>query len=315
MKKECLLKNLISMVLLITCLVLVSCDRTGSKTKKGFTIGVTFMTLNSPFFEAMKRGLEEEAESLGVTVVVNDAQLNAASQISSVENLIAQKVDAILLNAVDSAAIVPAVEVANAAKIPVICLDVMTQGGEVESFIASNNRSAGLMGGEFVARRFNGNAKVVILDGPPISSFQDRASGFSEAFSKYSEIQIVQHVNAVENSITAFVNAADNLLSAYPDLDAVVAVNDYGAMAVEAAVQSADKQFKVTAVGIDGMPDAVNAILNGNIVIGSVAQQPAEMGRLGVRTAVDILNGKQVPPTIDVPLKMLSKDNAQGFTW
>lgn len=278
-------------------------------------VGVTFMTLNSPFFEAMQRGVKEEAEKAGVEVVISDAQLNAAQQISSVENLIAQKVDVILLNAVDSKAVVPAVEAANKAGIPVICLDVMAEGGDIASFIASNNKAAGEMGGEFIAKKLGGKGKVVILDGPPISSFQERAAGFETTLKKHAGIQIVQRINAVENSTTAFVNAADNILSAHPDLDAVLAVNDYGSIAVESAVKSAGKNFKVIAVGIDGMEDAIKAITGGTIVAGSVAQQPAEMGRIGIRTAVKLHKGETVEKTIDVPLEMLSKDNAANFSW
>ena len=292
-----------------------SSDGSSGSSGDKITVGVTFMTLNSPFFEAMQRGVKEEAEKAGVEVVISDAQLNAAQQISSVENLIAQNVDVILLNAVESSAIVPAVEAANAAGIPVICLDVMADGGDIASFIASNNKAAGEMGGEFIAEKLGGKGKVVILDGPPISSFQDRAAGFETALKKYKDIEIVQHINAVENSTTAFVNAADNILSAHPDLDAVLAVNDYGSIAVESAVKSAGKDFKVIAVGIDGMEDAIKAITEGDIVAGSVAQQPAEMGRIGIQTAIKLHNGETVDKTIDVPLEMLSKDNAAGFSW
>lgn len=282
---------------------------------KDITIGVTFMTLNSPFFEAMQRGVQEAADAAGVKVVINDAQLKVADQISSVEALIAQGVDAIILNAVDSAAIVPAVEACNEAGIPVICLDVLPEGGDYVSFIASNNKAAGLLGGEFIGEYLNGTGKVVILDGPAISSFQDRAAGFEEAVGKYEGIEIVAHINAVENSITAFVSAAENILAAYPDVDAVLAVNDYGAIAVESAVASAGKEFKVVSVGVDGMPDVVDAIVNGSTVAGSVAQLPAQMGVLGVETALKVLAGETVEKNIDVPLQMLSKDNAEGFTW
>ena len=263
----------------------------------------------------MQRGVQEEADKSGVKAVISDAQLNSAQQISSVENLIAQKVDVILLNAVDSKAIVPAVEAANEAGIPVICLDVMAEGGEVAAFIASNNVAAGEMGGEFIAEQLGGKGDVVILDGPPISSFQDRAQGFENALKNYPDINIVQHINAVENSMTAFVTAADNILSAHPDLSAVLAVNDYGSIAVESAVKSAAKDFDVISVGVDGMEDAVNAIVNGDVVAGSVAQQPAEMGRIGIQTAIKLVNGETVEETIDVPLKMLTKETAEGFSW
>lgn len=285
------------------------------ESKGDYTIGVTFMTLNSPFFEAMKRGVEEAAEETKVEVVISDAQLSATDQISSVENLIAQGVDAILLNAVDSAAVVPAVEAANEADIPVICLDVLPEGGEIVSFIASNNKEAGVMAGKFMGEYLGGSGQVVILDGPAISSFQERAAGFEEGLADYDDIEIVAHMNAVENSITAFVNAADNILAAYPDLNGVLAVNDYGAIAVESAVASSEQEFDVVSVGIDGMPDVVEAILKEETVAGSVAQLPADMGRLGVETAVRYLNGEQVDETIDVPLEMLSKDNAEGFAW
>lgn len=326
------MKKLVAAILcVVLCFALVACtaapepketgnanEPSGNETmepEKTITIGVTFMTLNSPFFEAMQRGVKEAAEANGIEVVISDAQLKVADQISSVESLIAQKVDVILLNAVDSAAIVPAVEACNEAGIPVICLDVMPEGGEIECFIASNNKQAGILGGEFVGEYLKGEGNVVILDGPAISSFQDRAAGFEEALGKYEGINIVAHINAVENSITAFVSAADNMLAAYPDLDAVLAVNDYGAIAVETAVASSGKEFKVISVGVDGMPDVVNAIVGGDIVAGSVAQLPADMGRLGIETALKILNGETVDSMIDVPLLMLSKDNAEGFEW
>lgn len=279
------------------------------------SIGVSFMTLNSPFFEAMQRGVEEEAEALGVDVTITDAQLNAADQISSVENLIAQDVDVILLNAVDSEAVVPAVEAANEAGIPVICLDVLASGGEITSFIASNNRAAGEMGGEFIAEQLGGEGKVIILDGPPISSFQERTEGYMTALEKYPDIEILQKIDAVENSISAFVEAADNILSAYPDVDAVLAVNDYGSIAVESAIASSTKDFDIITVGIDGMDEAVQLIINGDVVAGSVAQQPAEMGRIGIQTAVQAANGEDVEDNIEVPLTMVTKENAEGFSW
>lgn len=304
--------SIIILVLLIS-ITAVACQE--SNEPEEITIGVTYMTLNSPFFEAMQRGIQEEADKNGINVIHSDAQLNVSDQIGSVENLIAQGVDVILLNPVESNAIIPAVEAANEAGIPVICLDVLAEGGEIEAFIASNNTQAGVIAGEFIGEYLGGEGTVVILDGPPISSFQQRAEGFQEGLAQYENIEIVRHINAVENSITGFVNAADNVLSAYPDLDAILAVNDFGAIAVDTAVESSAQEFGVVAVGIDGMPDIVEAIMGDTSVVASVAQQPAEMGRIGVQTALKILNGESVNYNIDVPLLLLTKENAEGFTW
>lgn len=287
----------------------------GSDSQKQIVIGVSLMTLNSPYFEAMKRGLEEEAAEKNVKVVVTDAQLKVADQVSTVENLIAQKVDVILLNAVDSAAVAPAVEAANNANIPIIALDVAPSSGEVVSLVASNNKTAGITAGVYVAERLGRKGKVAILGGPPISSFTDRIAGFKEEMAKHPDIEIVREKNVVENSTDKFMEAADNMLTSIPDLDAIFAVNDFGAIAVDSIVASSKKEFKVFSIGVDGMPDAIKAIMEGEVVGGSVAQQPAEMGKLGIDTALDYLNGETPPSVIDVPVKLLTKDNAQFFAW
>lgn len=322
-------KNFMSIVIVvILALITVSLSACGNKasdtkgsvtsespSQKQIVIGVSLMTLNSPYFEAMKRGLEEEAAAKNIKVVVTDAQLKVADQVSTVENLIAQKVDAILLNAVDSAAVAPAVEAANNANIPIIALDVAPSSGEIVSLVASNNKSAGATAGAYVAGRLSGKGKVAILGGPPISSFTDRIAGFKEEIAKHPDIQIVREKNVVENSSDKFMEAADNMLTSVPDLDAIFAVNDFGALAVDSIVKSSSKQFKVFSIGVDGMPDAVKAISEGEVVGGSVAQQPAEMGKLGIDTALDYLNGNTPQSVIDVPVKLLTKDNAQFFAW
>lgn len=287
----------------------------GADSQKQIVIGVSLMTLNSPYFEAMKRGLEEQAAAKNVKLLVTDAQLKVADQVSTVENLIAQKVDVILLNAVDSAAVAPAVEAANNANIPIIALDVAPSSGEIVSLVASNNKTAGATAGTYVAGRLGGKGKVAILGGPPISSFTDRIAGFKEELAKHPDIEIVREKNVVENSTDKFMEAADNMLTSVPDLDAIFAVNDFGAIAVDSILASSKKEFKVFSIGVDGMPDAVKAIMEGEVVGGSVAQQPAEMGKIGIDTALDYLNGETPPSVIDVPVKLLTKENAQFFAW
>lgn len=321
---------LISVFVLLVAVSLAACGNTQSlETNKDsnkqsenktdqpdeIVLGVSLMTLNSPYFEAMKRGLEEEALAKGVKLVVTDAQLNVSNQVSTVENLIAQKVDAILLNPVESAAIAPAVEAANQANIPVIALDVSPESGGIEALVASNNKTAGSTAGAYVAERLEGKGKVAILDGPPISSFMDRVAGFKEEIAKYPDIEIVRERKVIENSSIKFMEATDNMLTSVPDIDAIFAVNDFGALAVDSIVQSSSKEFKVFSIGVDGMPDAVDAILKGETVGGSVAQLPAEMGKLGVRAALDFLNGSKLEPVIDVPVQLLTKENAEGFSW
>lgn len=283
--------------------------------KEEIVLGVSLMTLDSPFFAAIKEGIEEAAEENDVTIVLTDSQLKISDQISSVENLIAQNVDALLINPVDSSAVAPAVEAANEAGIPVIAIDVEPDEGEIVTLVASNNIEAGKIAGDYIAERLDGKGQIAIMDGPPISSFIERVEGFKEAISSHSEIEIVIENNVVENSTVKFMELADNMLTRYPDLDAIFAVNDFGALAVESAVKSSSKELDVFSVGVDGMSDIIESIINGNTVGGTVAQLPAEMGRLGVKAAVDYLNGNTPDSPMFAPVELITKENADGFSW
>jgi ribose transport system substrate-binding protein len=309
------IKKIFICLILVLTITLSVIPVGGFAEEKQVTIGVSFMTLNSPFFVAINRGLASEAKAAGVRLVVTDAQLNLAKQISSVENLIAQRVDVILLNPVDSTAVGPAVEAANKAGIPVIALDVTSQQGKIESLIASNNKTAGLMAADFIAGKLGKQGTVAILNGPPISSFMDRIDGFKSGIAKYPKIKIVREKKVVENSITKFMEAADNILTAVPKLDAIFAVNDFGAIAVKSIVESSNRKFHVFSVGVDGMPDAIDAIAEHKTIAATIAQQPAEMGKLGIQAALDAVQGKKLQPVIAVPLKLVTSENAKGFSW
>lgn len=307
-----LMKRLLMGLLMVALALSVFAGAALAKTP---VIGVSLMTLNSPFFVAMERGMKEAAAQAGARLVVTDAQLDLARQISAVENLIAQKVDVLLLNAVDSTAIGPAVIAANDAGIPVITVDVAALAGKTEAHVASDNVEAGRIAGKYVAERLGGKGMVAILDGPPITSFMERTQGFKEAIGRYPGIKLVRERRVVENSIQKFLEAADNLLTAEPNLDAIFAVNDFGALAVRDVVLSSSRNYKVFSIGVDGMADATAAIAKGDVVAATVAQQPALMGRLAVKAGLDLLGGKSLPQVITVPLQLVTKDNAAGFSW
>src|SRR4029077_3096046 len=131
-------------------------------------IGASYMTLNNIFFDPMNASASEAAKKAGADYIVEDSRLDISRQIDGVENLVAQSVSAIILNPVDSDAIVPAVLSANKANIPVFTIDVKSHGGNVVSHITSDNVEAGRLAGDFVAQRLPPGSKVGIVDGPPI---------------------------------------------------------------------------------------------------------------------------------------------------
>jgi ribose transport system substrate-binding protein len=274
------------------------------------TLGLALSTLNNPFFVALRDGAQKEADAEGVTLVVADAQNDPAKQASQIEDFITKKVSAILLNPTDSNAVVPSVKKANDAKIPVLTLDRSAASGEVVSYIASNNVEGGKMAADFLCKAIGGKGNVVELQGiAGTSAARDRGKGFEdEMAATCSGATIVAKQpadfdRAKGNSVFA------NILTAQPDIAGVFAQNDE---MVLGAIQAAEavNRTGIVFVGFDGIPDGIQAIKDGKLAA-DIAQQPDQMGILGVQNAVKALKGETVPATIDVPLQLLSKDNVK----
>ncbi len=300
-------------------LALAGCSSSSDGASSGsgsddLTVGVSYMTLNNAFFDPMAAGAKGQAEDMGVKYVEVDSRLDVAQQISGIENLIAQGVSGIVLNAVDSDAVVPAILAANDAGIPIVTLDVEARGGEVVAHVASNNYEAGQLAGGFVVDELGAGGKVGVIDGPPISSFEQRSSGFVDAVED-AGLEVAAHPNATANTPEAFTAVSENVLTGNPEIQYLFAVNDDAAAAAASAIEASGRT-DVFVVGVDGVPAVVDAIASGTSPIkATVGQQPTLMGSLAVATLVDYLNGEDVPETVDVPLELVTADNAADFAW
>jgi len=269
-----------------------------------FTIGLSLSTLNNPFFVTLRDGAEEAATVAGVTLVVVDSQDDATTEASNMEDLIQQGVDAILVNPTDADAIVPSIEKANEANIPVFTIDRGSSGGEIVSHIASDNEAGGRMAGEFLCDALGGTGKVVELEGiAGTSAARDRGKGFNDYMSaNCTEVEIVARQTANFNraeGLTVF----ENILQAEPEIDGVFAHNDEMILGAIEAAEAAGRT-DIVFVGFDAIDDAVAAVNEGKLAA-TIAQQPAEMGRLGVEKAVAYLSGETVDTYIPVDLALV----------
>ncbi len=262
-------------------------------------VGVSLSTLNNPFFVSIREGIEE-AEGEDVETIVSDAQNDSSVQSNQVEDLITQGVDLIIINPVDSTAIAPSVEKANEANIPVICVDRGTDSGEIVSFIASNNIEGGKLAGEFILDKVGENAEVIQLEGiPGASSTRERGEGFKEATD--GKINLVASQTANFDRAEGL-TVMENLLQAHPDVKAVFCQNDEMALGASEAIKASGKDIVV--VGFDGNDDAISAVEDGSISA-TVAQQPKEIGKLAIETAIKYLKGEQVEEQVDSPLELV----------
>ncbi len=269
------------------------------------TLGVVISTLNNPFFVTLKDGAEEKAKELGVELVIFDAQDDSGKMTSSMEDLVQKKVGAILVNPTDADAVVPSILKANAAGIPVFTIDRGATSGEVVTHIASDNVAGGKMAGEFLAEQIGGSGKVVELVGiPGTSAARDRGKGFHEAMEKYPNIEIVASQAADFNRDRGLA-VFENILQAQPEIDGVFAHNDEMVLGAIAAAEAAGRKG-IVFVGFDAVDDAVKAVKDGKLAA-TVAQQPKEMGLLGVEYAVKYLNGETIPDNVPVPLMVVTE--------
>ena len=286
---------------------------TVGKAPAGKKIGLTLSTLNNPFFVSLRDGAQKAADQAGVQLVVADGANDSARQADEIANFITQQLTVVLVNPTDSDAVVPSVQKANDAKIPLIALDRGANGGALASFIASNNVVAGRDAGQLLLEAVPQGAKVAMLVGVPgASAARDRGQGFTEALA--DKAMNGKGATLVTQQVANFdrgqaLNVMQNILTANPDIAGVFCQNDEMALGAVQAVKALNLSGKVAIVGIDGSPDAITAIKNGDMYA-TVAQQPDVMGQLGVASAVEILNGATPPKRIDVPLKTVTRDNA-----
>ncbi|MEH7197576.1 ribose ABC transporter substrate-binding protein RbsB [Priestia megaterium] len=274
-----------------------------SKNLKDIKIGLSVSTLNNPFFVSLKEGVQKEAKKLGMEVVVVDAQNDSAKQINDVEDLMQQGVNILLINPTDSAAISTAVQSANNVGIPVIALDRSAEKGKVETLVASDNVKGGQMAADYIVKKVGEKAQVAELEGVPgASATRERGKGFHNVADQKLDITAKQ---SADFDRTKGLNVMENVLQGNPGIKAVFAHNDEMALGAIQAINSSGKDVLV--VGFDGNDDAIKAVKEGKLGA-TVAQQPVLIGKLAVKSAKNVLQGKKVDKQIPVPLKLVTSD-------
>ncbi len=307
LRKKGTLIVLVVMVSIISLLVGCGGNKaTQDQEKSGKkVIGLSISTLNNPFFVDLKDGAQAAAKELGIELVVMDAQNDASKQMANIENLVQQKVSVLIVNPVDSKAVVPAIEAANKANIPVITVDRGADGGKIVSAIASDNVAGGKMAAQLLIDKLGGKGKVIELEGIPGSSAaNDRGKGFDDGIKAATGITLAAKQPADFDRAKGM-KVMENILQANPDIQAVFAQNDEMALGAVEAIKAA-KRNNVLVVGFDATADAIKAVDSGDM-LATVAQKPKDMGKVSIETAQKIMSGETVPESIPVALELIVK--------
>ncbi|MBE9610280.1 ribose ABC transporter substrate-binding protein RbsB [Chitinilyticum piscinae] len=269
------------------------------------TVGLSISTLNNPFFVSLKDGAEAAAKEQGITLITVDAQNDPAKQIANIEDLIQKKVSVILINPADSDAVAGVVKQAEDAGIKVISLDRSVNGAPVTSHIASDNKAGGKMAAEFLLEKIGGKGNIVELEGIPGSSAaRERGEGFNAGIAGKSDVKVVAKQPADFDRAKGL-SVMENILQGNKNVVGVFAHNDEMALGALKAIEAAGVR-NVVVVGFDATDDAVKAVKEGKMAA-TVQQKPDLIGKMGVQTAKQVIDGKAVDASIPVPLDLVKQ--------
>jgi ribose transport system substrate-binding protein len=266
------------------------------------------------FFNQMNEGAQAAADAAGVDLVIFNANNDPAAQNSAIETYIQQGVDGIAIVAIDVNGIMPAVQQATDAGIPVVAIDaILPEDGPQKAVIGVDNGKAGADLGAYFVEYANGagGAKLGIV-GALNSFIQNlRKDGFEGVLTGVEGISVVGTVDGQNVQDTALA-AAENLMTANPDMTAIYATGEPALLGAVAAVESQGRQADVKVFGWDLTASAVAGI-DAGYVEAVIQQDPSGMGAAAVDALMTITDGGTVEPIISVPVTIVTKANVDDF--
>ena len=294
-----------------------------------FVVGVLYWSMNIPGQVAMREGLEDEATRINaaavfqgspkvelIPYVAGDGVAGMERQIKQMTDLVERKVDLIIVQPTDIAALSKPLQRANQAGVPVVAYDQHILGGQLACFLTSDNYQAGYLGGEYVAANFPADKKlrVVLIEYPHVSSTVARVNGFIDALEDYGQsYEIVKTYIAVEPVGGAKAGAA--ILRDFPkkgSVDAMFCVNDGAGLAVVEALEKAGRD-EVFFACVDGDPTSAENIRRGNITRIDTAQFCGELGAESMRTGYRLLLGKEIGKEILIPVFPITRETVDMY--
>lgn len=298
-------KRFITISVCLFLVLAVGVSATGRK------FGATYMTMNNPFFIALNDAIKAVVEAKGDKLITLDPALDQAKQIAQIEDLIAQKVDAIFLNPVDWKGIRPALEQAKKAGIPIINVDAPVFDADlVDCIVASDNYKAGVLVAKDVMKRLK-KANIVLLEHPTAKSAIDRTQSFADTVKNLPAYKIVARQSS-NGQLEQAMPVMENIIQANAKIDVVMGLNDPTAAGALAALKSANRDKGVLIYGVDGAPDAKKLIKEGKMTA-TAAQSPKGIGKTAAESMYKLLAGQKIDKLILVPVFLIDKSNVNQF--
>ena len=313
-----------TLLTLLACTVglLSGCDKSseprssGGDPKGRGMIGVSLLTLDNPFFKVIGDTITTEGKKQGYETIVVSGDKDVAKQGNQIKDFIVKKVSAIVLSPCNSKSIIPVIQEANAAGIPVFTVDIACNepGVKIVTQIATDNYGGGKEAGlAMIEALGEAGGKIAVLHFKQAESCLLRVKGFTEVIQAHNstgkaKVEIVTELESGGAKDLGY-KAAEDALQAHPDLRGIFAINDPAALGARAALEKASKT-QVLIVGFDGQPEGKQAIKDGKIYADPI-QFPDKMGIQLVESIIRHSKGETLPPQILIPTRLYRKVDGQ----
>lgn len=308
------MKKTLAFILAIALVLTVSVGSFAEEGKK-YKIAYTCQDLSNTYFVEISNGVKDYCKEMGYDVIIHDGQAAVANQVTAFENFIAQGVDAIIVSPIDEKALIPSVQAAQAAGIPVIAANQNVEGASAFLTVPEYNYgyTIGEHAGKWITEKLNGEAEVAVFDYPELESIIARGDGIVDGIlSQAPNAKIVARQSA-NNPEKGMANM-ENILQAHPNVEVLVCVNDAGALGAYEVVMAAGKASDRWYIGgLDATAEALNKIKEGGIYRATVDIQPYASGSLFVKTAVKVIEEGPIADPIVIDMKVVDETNIGDY--
>ncbi|ABC91180.1 ribose ABC transporter, substrate-binding protein [Rhizobium etli CFN 42] len=276
-------------------------------------LGLAVANLQANFFNQIKQSVEAEAKKRGIEVITVDAKGDGPTQVNQIQDLLTQKIDALIYIPAGAAAATVPVKLAKNAGIPVVNVDRNAEGAPGDTFLATDSVASAKAVCDYILKEAGGKGKMVIIHGQKGTTPEvDRSKGCGESLKAYPDVKVVAEQYSNIWSQDEGFQIMQNMLQANPDVSIVFAQADGLALGAAQAIKVANPSQKIVVGGFDGDTAALEALSKGVFNV-TATQQTQKMGRDAVENAAKLVAGGKVPPVQLLDATLTTKENVAGF--
>ncbi|TAN29989.1 MAG: twin-arginine translocation signal domain-containing protein [Castellaniella sp.] len=272
--------------------------------------------LDLPFWRYLSKGIEDTVKAKGYGFQVLDSHNSAQTQLQNAQDSIGRKIAGLVLSPTDSSTAPSVLALAQRAKVPVVIGDIGTNSGDYASFIVSDNYKGAYGVGEGLAAALKkkgwlGDSVGIIAISQARKNGQARTKGFLDGLKaggftgKQAGMQQMQSYTAQETF-----TFTQDMLTANPGMRGLFVQTDQPSIGALRAIKAARRQGQVLLAAFDGIPEFIDLIKSGQIVVDGM-QQPYLMGVTSGKALLEVLDGKTPEKDIQVPVLAVTSENIE----